>query len=415
MKKFPIEALDEYIRLQTISNDHQIRAVLVFDGFLDINKIKEALRKSFAMIPILGCSYQEDGKRAFWERRDFEDDNFMMFHEHPEVELNLIDYLQNIASDTGPQIFVQMIRQKDHDSLIFCLNHMAFDGSGLKSYLYLLADLYSNRQHEAHTFNQVRQLRVLLKNISLRDKISALFQKPFQGSNEAFLDDSTSNLQPRVKLFNISAEQFLIIKSICKREQITINDFILAIFAHALLQVSPTPFSSELIMQVMFDLRRYIRKHPVSSFGNFSSMGSLIIRNNKHTFLTLAAEIHHTMEWIKSGYPGIKNVLLVDAAYHLLPLKTFGQIVTGKIKAVGISTSNLGIIDDQKCSFAGSGLQNAYMLSSIKKQPAIQLSFSTFKNSITLSILGRYSAQNWQTIEQLFMNMQNEINNQCEL
>jgi NRPS condensation-like uncharacterized protein len=412
MKNFPIEALDEYIRLQKITNDHQIRAVLVFDGFLELQQIKNAVMQSIRQIPILGCGYHDDSNGAFWVVKPFSDNDVFTMIECNDDNNNLLEYLQNIASDEGPLIKIQLIRQTDHDTLIICLNHMAFDGTGLKSYLYTLSDLYANRE-PAYTIETLknfyrRQLGELLRNIPLQHKVAAFFRKTFAASDKDILVDTAEAL-PHVRFMHITEEQFNKLRLFCKREDITINDYVLALLAHAWMQLSPQQFTDDISVQVMFDLRRYVTDFPVSPYGNFSSMESLTINQPQHKLLDLARDIHHAMETIKSDYPGLKNVMLLNLLYQFLPRKTYDRILQSKIQSIGLSTSNLGILDHQQLSFKGVGLKDAFLLTSIKQQPAIQLSFSTFKNQITFSVLGCYSKENWQSIEKVFKIMENII------
>jgi NRPS condensation-like uncharacterized protein len=404
MKNFPIEALDEYIRLQKITNDHQIRAVLEFDGFLDLQQIKNAVMQSIRQIPILGCGYHDDSDGVFWASKPFSENDVFTIIECHQNNIDLLEYLQNIASEEGPLIKVQLIRQTNHDTLIICLNHMAFDGAGLKTYLYTLSNLYANQDssipYEVQKTFPKRQLGDLLKNIPLNNKTAALFRKTFAESDKAILTDTTE-AQPHLRILHITEKQFNKLKPLCKRDGITINDYILALFAHAWLQLAPEHFTNDISIQVMFDLRRYVTNFPVSPYGNFSSMESLTINQPQHNLLALARDIHNAMETIKSDYPGLKNVILINLLYRFLPRKTYGSILQSKIQSIGLSTSNLGILDAEKLTFPGVNLENAYLLTSIKNQPASQLSFSTFKNHMTLSILGKYSDRNWQKIEQL--------------
>ena len=417
MKQYPVEALDEYIRLQTVTNDHQIRAVLNFNGHLDLEKLRNAVKASFEMVPILRCRIVENGKQSSWVEQEYAIEAAVKVYEIGDQTLNLIDYLARIPNPDGPQVLVQVIRQTKNDTLILCLNHMAFDGSGFKDYLYLLSDLYSKPDDKlALQPKQImeRSLRALFKNIPINQRIGALFHSSFSGSQESLLNTDPQGLQPRVCLFDLPAEQFHCIKSICKLQQITINDFVLALFAKALDDVDAGKPIAAISIQTMFDLRRYVKTHPVSPFGNFSSMESLVINTHNQSFSQLAAEIHRQMERIKSHSPGLKNVLLIDALYRILPRNTFDKLLINTIKSIGVSTSNLGIIEDQRCSFAGTELVNAYMLTSIKHQPAIQLSFSTFRDRITFSFLGMFADQNWHIIQEVAAEMQAEIKRQCE-
>jgi NRPS condensation-like uncharacterized protein len=415
MNSYRVELLDEYIRLQEVTNDHQVRGVITFRDHLDIDKFKKSVKKSFNFIPVLRCRYSLAGSKALWEEINYSDDDLFSVSNEKLSQENIIDYLKRIPkNNSAPQIFIQIIRQDVNDVVIIILNHMAFDGTGFKAYLYLLSEIYSNNaQGETDLpadINMERRLKILLKNIPLRQKLFSLFRKTLNSVGTAILTGNNEDIKTRLGLFQINAAEFQAIKSLCKNSNITINDFILTLFCCAISGLEHKEKISNLEIQIMIDLRRYMKKYPVSQFGNFSSMESMVITNRNQSFFDLANEISIYMKKIKSHYPGIKNILMMDLLYKFLPRDIFNIILSGKIRSLSVSTSNLGVIDDKKLNFNGNEIVDAYMLTSIKNQPSMQLSFSTFKESITLSILGNYSQRNWAIIEGIMDNMAKEIN-----
>jgi NRPS condensation-like uncharacterized protein len=415
MNGYPVELLDEYMRLQEVANDHQIRGIITFRNHLDIDKFKKAVRKSFQYIPVLRCKYSQSGSKAHWEEINFPDEELFGIVEENLSPENIVEYVKRIIDQNrGPQIFIQVIRQEANDIVIIILNHMAFDAAGFKSYLYVLSEIYSgNAADEAAlpaTISPERRMKILLRNIPLRQKLFSLFRKTLTNTGTGILAENNEDIKTRLRLFQISTAEFQAIKSICKKADITINDFILALFCQSILRFGHQENIADLVIQIMIDLRRYIKEYPVSEFGNFSSMESMAIPIKNRSFLELAREISARMKKMKSNYPGIKNILIMDSLFKLLPGNMFNKILAGRILTLGVSTSNLGVIDDQKLTFGDSEVAGAYMLTSLKNQPSIQVSFSTFKESITLSVLGNYSRTNWEIIESIIDNMAREVN-----
>lgn len=420
ISRYTVELLDEYMKLQKIANDHMIRAIIQFEGRLDNEILKKSIRESFKLIPILRSEYIHEGKKVFWEEITYSDDEFINFSDGNPDEANLAEYLTKAPKSNGPKIYFQLIKQKTNDMLIIIVNHMAFDGTGFKEYLYLLAEIYSHlslkKTEYASSINNDRRMSSLLKNISAWEKFKSLFRKTLNTKGVEVLTEDTEDLKTRIRIFKIDPESFRKIKAICTKKNVTINDFILALFSYSIFNASDCKKDASISMQIMIDLRRYQKKYAVSRFGNFSSMESISITNTNEDFGALADEISRCMNSMKLKLPGIKNILLMNFLFKVLPRSSFDKILSKTIKSLGISTSNLGLIDGAKLKFGENNILDAYILTSLKNQPAFQLTFSTFSDCITLGVLGNYSSRNWEIIEgimnRLVSTLDDILNNQ---
>lgn len=432
MSGYPVEMLDEYIRLQEATNDHQIRAVIRFGGRLDLGRFEMAVRESLGYAPILACKYVTTEGEARWESASFPWER--LFRVVPAkgdadgpadaIEAELIDYLKVTADVAGPQIVVQVL-QGERDTVVITVNHMAFDGAGFKTYLYLLSRLYSGETVElelvganasgssvdgANTgdVNAARGMDTLLRNIPVRKRLFSLFRKTFSGAGAAILDEGEES-SARLALLRIEGEKLAKVRAFCAERGVTVNDFVLALFCASIMGLKGGPRVDELTLQVMIDLRRYVSSYPVSPFGNFSSMESLRVKNSGASFADLAVAVSRAMGLIKTRLPGVKNVLLMNEVWKRFPRVKFDELLSAKIRAIGLSTSNLGILQNEALRFAGLKVVDAFVLASIKRQPALQLSFSTFQDRVTLGILGNYSERNWETITRIVEGMEKEL------
>ena len=80
MKIYNVEMLDHYIKLQEITNDHRIRAVLNFDRRLDVGKLKELIIQSIQFVPLLSCRYELLKNHPVWVEKPFNvEDVFFIF------------------------------------------------------------------------------------------------------------------------------------------------------------------------------------------------------------------------------------------------------------------------------------------------------------------------------------------------
>jgi len=400
LEKTLAEMLDEYMRLQIVANDHQIRAVISFASHIDIDLLNISIKKTFSVIPILNSCFSATKRVHYWlpQTNDF---NRYIFIHKANAAYDLKQFLSIIPDEKGPQITFQVIRNEKNDLLIVTVNHMTMDGTGFKSYLYFLAGVYSGKKLEVQCRD--RRIETLLKNISLASKIKTVLRSTERRSKNNLVENIGNPVLTSLFLFKITHDEYVKIKGYCNTYDVTINDFIISLFTKAIFVVKKELFN-DITIQVMFDLRRYADKYSVSEYGNFASMESITIHNNGE-FSDILIEIHKSMNKLKAGFPGIKNIVLMHLAFSLLPLKTFNSLLTTKIMSFNTSTSNLGVIDHKKLQFSGITVNDAYLLTSVKKQPAVQLSFSTFQESITLSILGKYSEENTTVLKNVFKMM----------
>lgn len=405
MDKYPVEMLDEYIRLQESVNDHQIRCVLQFSSQLDINRLRAAIIRSIDFVPLLSCQYSVAEGQPFWQEIPFNIDEALFIESDSFIEDHYLKYFKKISAKEGPQIVFQLIKSDNNDVLIINVNHMVFDGSGFKTYLYLLASLYSDINKPVQFASNVRSMDGLLKNLKSIEQITSLFRKTLDTSKIDLLNQDEIETEIRLGQLKVSRDQVSKISELSHRYHFTLNDFILGLFASSLLRVGKNTQNGKLSIQMMFDLRRYATQYPVSEFGNFSSMESVTLENSQLSLIETVKEISNQTSKIKLHFPGIKNVVLLNSFFKLLPINRFDSMVAKTIQSLGVSTSNLGVIDEQRLVFSGCELSECTMFTSIKSQPWLQLTFSTYKGIISLSILGNYSKMNWLIVKNILENM----------
>ena len=287
MSRYNVEPLDEYMKLQEVTNDHQIRFVIQFEQHLDIERFISSIKESIKIIPILGSKYVYAGDKVFWQDIEYSDDEIYRISNGNITESNIAEYLIKKPKDEGPQILFQIVHQDTGHVIIVTVNHMAFDASGFKEYLYLLSEIYSGfnsvEKDYSKNINTDRRIGTLLKNIPIWQKFYSLFRKTLNTKGIGIFTGSIEDIKTRLKILKISPENFLRIKDICANKDITINDLFLAFFCHSLFSITHCNKDDGLTMQVMFDLRRYVKKFNISQFGNFSSMESVFIRNKNHS------------------------------------------------------------------------------------------------------------------------------------
>jgi NRPS condensation-like uncharacterized protein len=400
---FPAEMLDHYIRLQQGANDGRMRAVVELGGHLDLARFTAAVRVSLEHVPILGCAWAEVGGKARWVPACWSD------HELVRVVPDggeLIDSLRAATGARGPQILAQVLLRPGRNVIVLTVNHMAFDGAGLKEYLYLLSGLYSGSSPEVAR-GGTRSLSALLAGIPFRRRLACMLRRSLVVGGGGPLAIDGEARATRLALLRIEPEVLGRVRAFCRTLGITINDLVMALLCRAM--AAREPGRRTVTLQTMVDLRRYAPARPISPFGNFSSMETLTVPGGDRDLRSLAADIGERMRRIKAGLPGVRNVQLMAAAWRLLPRARFDAGLRGRIRTLGVSASNAGVLDRTRLRFDGLEPADAFLLASIKEQPALQLTFSTFADRITLGFLGNYSAQAWAVVEALVGGMAEDL------
>jgi NRPS condensation-like uncharacterized protein len=417
MSTYRVEALDEYMRLQEKSNDHHIRIVLHFKSKIDIEKLKKSIRLSFQIVPVLGCKFVHGKKKSYWENSSIEykeTDYFKL------IEGNLSDNLLNRALTmmpdkyAGPQVCFTIIRQTDNDILCLSINHMVFDGTGAKEYIYLLAGIYKQKTDNINAINRDfgfdRRISTLLKNLSFKDTLRILFQKSIKKSGSTnFFDQKSDNLSPNFLLLKLGNSEYAKIKHFCNNHKITINDLMLSLFLNALIQQNISGINENITIATMIDLRRYAKKWAVSPFGNFASMIDLQIENKNQNIPDIISEVNKKMNKIKTEFPGIKSILLLNIASKFISKNVLEKSLLKKIESASISSTNIGVIDKEKIQFDEFGIENTYIIAALKNKPNFQLTFSTFNETITMSMSGNYSENDCKKLREILASIKDTI------
>lgn len=121
-----------------------IQVMMKFDGRLDFDKLKKAVRLSVDQEPVLGCRFVEDDP-PYWKRReDIDSIEFCTIEETDNIDEAVNRFLETtIDMDKDPMVKVKLIRSDKFDTLGIKINHTCSDGSGSKDYVNLLSHIYT--------------------------------------------------------------------------------------------------------------------------------------------------------------------------------------------------------------------------------------------------------------------------------
>ncbi len=408
--RYTAEALDEYMSFQENNNDHQIRCIVAFQGQLNIEVLREAILRSFVIVPIMGCRYGENSLSAYWESIDPEESrqsvvNFVVT-ERPESEIEKF-LAGQIDYHRGPQVHAGLVRSKGVDTLCIVINHMACDGTAFKNYLLCLGRLYTQLARGEAVVQTIkvsndRSLGKVLERFAFKDRIRLALKKSDTDGEISvahFPRDASGTVQAIFVRQTLEKEMYRELIHYSRQNGFTVNDIALAAYYSALYEIVG---SGNRILRIpcMVDLRRYVASSEAVSFANLASMIETDC-GNLGGFLSTVKEINRQMKARKEQNPGLAGLPLMALLHRLLPHGLFKHFMKRIVKYPEISMSNVGIVPNDLC-FDSIAIADAYILTALKKAPSFQLSFSTYRETVTFSVSLLGIEKDRDTIAQFF-------------
>ena len=387
-KRIKAEAFDCLQYFYGMVQEPRIRCLLQFKSHLDIATLKKAVDLSLPAVPQISCIFDE--RRHNWEKQGFTAEDIVHCIKLDPKNDREKWLLASLDPTCEPQLKLFLIREKDKDTLCCIINHMVCDGAGFKEYLYLLSDLYSKCKKNAEYATQSeppgkRNLNQILKNLSLKEKITLVFAKsegdkldpsllvPIQGNPK----------NPMLVLSCIEQEPFERVCSFAKSNGVTVNDLLLTAYVRILKKITGR---QKIIIPCPVDLRKYRKANQQCGICNLTGnyLCSVDIQPGE-TFADTLGKISAQIRHQKEENACLRGPMLYHMLFHLVPF-FLTQSLFHRLSPVPITSyTNLGILDEHKLRFLDLPIEEAFLSTTVKRTPCFQLSVSTYAGCCTLS------------------------------
>jgi NRPS condensation-like uncharacterized protein len=385
--------LDQFLSFQTDNNDHQMRAVLCFEGRLDLAALRAAVLRTFRLVPVLGCRYVEHAVSAYWEEVPFDCavHEFVTLVDSFDVTSEVEAFLSlHVDHHRGPQLLARVVRGPSADTLCIVVNHMAFEGAAFKRYLVTLGRCYGDVVGgHAHTSASACSVdrglgRVLrsftareLLRLALRSEHAAIPRTAASLPGRARGEQRAAFVRRRIEPAHLDG-----LASFARARGVTLNDVVLAAYYVSLWEAAQ-PRDGVLSVACMVDLRRHLGSDDDAACSNLASMVRTECGYLGGFSQTLSA-VHAQMARKKAQAPGVSGLPLLALLGRLLPHSVFERVVKRLVDYPPVSVTDLGVIPDELC-WGGVALSDAFILTALKREPCLQLTFSTFRRTMTVS------------------------------
>lgn len=389
--KIRVESCDLMQYFYRSAHDPIIHAYLTLDGRLNETALKQAVTLSTQAIPVIRCVFSAKASRPRWDDRGFAGED--MVHTVPCDPAD-VRQAQRLLSSTirigsEPQLKIFLLRGTQSDTLCVLINHMVCDGAGFKEYLYLLADLYTKcvRGEPIPPFGPPapRGMGQIFAGFGFAKKVSILRAKlSLPKQNPAVIYRLRGDAKrPFFVTRRIEKEEFSQIHRYAKSRSATVNDIVLAAYARA---VGRKTGAEHIVVPCPVDLRGCLasgRRHGICNLTSNYIYDAQIAPGDSFEATLRQASLQ--MRRQKEAGNCLKPVLLLDALFHILPLRVLQRMFHRVFKIPVLSYTNLGILKKEALRFGGFAVTGAFLTGAVKYVPYFQVAVSTFDGVMTLS------------------------------
>ncbi|MCX6688257.1 MAG: hypothetical protein NTZ39_00935 [Methanoregula sp.] len=412
-------AMDQFNYALRDIGEQTMHFVIAFDGQLDTSRLKNACAAILAVAPVLSCRFVP-APAPYWERitpLSLQD----LIRVHPATGSD--DDLQALLTlpcdpATSPPVRLDILRDKNRDTLCITVHHAAMDAHGLIVYAELLAGYYRDPgawRKTAYSTCMDRSLAGILLQFPLGGYVPEhVIPEPLH-PGWAFPSPPGDCKERAFAIRSLPPDRVAVIRSAAKAREATINDVLLAVFFSALCDyIHPEP---GLLVPIMLslDLRRYLnvpmngKKSATGSAENPALCGAIAapepddIANLSVAFNVMLptglqspdARINAAMAAMrehKANNPGLASAIDIESFGYanFTGIRERVRMMIADAASTGANTpflGNIGIIPDAATAFSRSlPVLDAFITGIVINPPAIALGVTTFCNRMTLSI-----------------------------
>lgn len=414
MMSFSVEPQDVFNYLiDQYSANNQLSYILRVNGRVNEEMMKQAIRLSIDVQPILGCRLIEDDDVAMWEQRgDLDEIKICTLVETEDIEGELAAFIAlryDFMNDC--QVKVKIFRGKA-DTVCIKMYHACCDAGGLKEYLHVLTSIYNhifNDQvyHVESSHLDSRSQEAIFKVPGIIAKVNTMVEETDDlGHTVGFPYLVGENTKQIVVVRQFNQQQFTAIKMRAHREKATVNDVCLTAYIRALSKIAEI---KDEMVSICFtaDLRNYLPKNKKMAMCNLSGMNPIRIgRNLAESFDETLRKVVAETKKIKTDFPGINMALYFETLGKLkfkdanIQIKMFCE-EAAKTRFCNPWLSNVGVLSDTKIVLGRVEIEDCYMVGTASFSPGIMMLVSTYDGTLTLSVNFFQSTMEKKNVEEL--------------
>ncbi|MHB8065918.1 MAG: condensation domain-containing protein [Ruminiclostridium sp.] len=380
------------------TSDTQIKVIIEFEGKLDIECMMKAIRMSVDAEPVLGCMFAEDDSNPIWKRlKNIDEIEWCSWEYAINKERALKEFLLGQSRSEVQQIQAKIICLKEHDILCLTLNHSCCDAVGIKDYIGLLSNIYSNLCSQSDYYPSI--------NASLNRSANSVFQHLGITDFSSVWSHSQANSKPtwafpyteggkdklNVAIRKLDSDKFKKLHSFTQNNGVTLNDILLTAFYRTMFKILNTKLNDPMEVTLTVDLRRYLSTKRAETICNMSGAVYARMERKEEDIRATLQRVSKMMKDFKNNTPGIHNSAAMELMRNLKykDVSLFLQNATSiaaQSKRMSPLFSNMGVISEHPLKFGEISAKDVYIVSPVAYPPAFIFALGSYNNILTFTV-----------------------------
>jgi NRPS condensation-like uncharacterized protein len=379
--------------------DQQFHYIVAFDGRLDDDRLRQAIRLAMDAEPVFGCRYVA-GRRPRWERRS--DLDSLALCEVVQSS-SVLDVMTEFMAQPCDAAFDPLIRARivrgTSDTLCLKINHAASDGAGGKELLGVVSSLYRRLLDEPGyraTPNLGSRSRMqLFREYGWKKCLQALRNgagRPRENQWRFPTAQRADRGAVKFAMRRLDAQDFDALHRYARQFSATLNDVFLSAYFRALWKFLDAPTGRPQTIILPMNARRYLSSGKTEAICNF--IAPLFLSLERVPGEIFEVTLRRVAERTRDAEPwrqkALASAFWISVASRVALPRMQQAFETAYQKGVesGLTTaylSNNGSLEPEQVEF-GLPVTDAYQNLVTAFAPALFLAVISFRKCLTFTV-----------------------------
>ena len=396
---YPATANDVATHVARAFGQHmELGCRLVFDGRLDPEVLRRAVRLSLDAEPVLGCALRTGFFKVWWERLgDLDTALPFSVDSTLEADRDAVACLTAPIDSRGPQVAVHLLQAEAGDEVIVSMSHDAADGQGVKQYAYLLADLYSRLLEDpgyvaAPPGIARPSAEDVWNGLDASQRGRANHTPPMTMPNWKIPSTAVTGRDRTLRELRLPPERFAAIKAYGVARGASINALMLTAFFRAVARSYPPPAGRAMSLPFTADHRRYLQTRGEIPITNLAiSLWLGVAFSDGEEFADTLERVSAQLDAWREALWGVKSLVQATGMVRLgyTPMRLLMGMVSAMSAKSGMTSpvfTNIGILDDERLGFGGQVPVSARLSGPAAFGASLVPTISTYRDELTVSM-----------------------------
>lgn len=376
--------------------DRMMHCALYYDGKVDADTLKRALKFQLDNVPVLHSRYHNNFIKPYWVVQNYSVDDVLTVADSNDIERDVMNFVsQRISIKDNVQIKVGLFTKDGKSAVVVVVNHMCFDGGDLKYFVIKLCENYTKlvSGDENMTIKHgSRAYDMVYSSMTEEDKKVAkgLYRNISAVKDEHFfpLTEKREGDRNRIIKRKLSAERFNAARAAGKQLGFTVNDVMLAAYVRSLYDFGVFRDGETLTVPCMVDLRRHMKQGGLETgLTNHTGFMTVSVASVGATMRDTLDAVAKAMEKNKTDkFLGLYSLPLLNLAYAIFPHCISEQAIKLGYDNPLIGMSNIGSIKPAEYRMENAVPEDGFYTGAVKGKPFMQLALTTFEGEVTFTI-----------------------------